>query len=58
MWIADWVLAETCTVYMDGRSVYNLRSPGKPGYKGSLALRADEAETLRKYLTRELGLDE
>lgn len=53
----DWVLGGSSTVYMEGRSVYYLRTPGKAGVKASLALMPQEYMELRAYLIENFNLD-
>lgn len=54
----DWVLGASSTVYMDGRSVWYLRSPGKPGIRASLTLSDTEYQALRAYLIENLNLED
>lgn len=53
----DWVLGGSSTVYMEGRSVYYLRTPGKAGIKAPLALMPQEYMALREFLIENLNLD-
>jgi len=54
----DYVLGSSSTVYMDGKSVWHLRSPGKPGIRASLTLSDSEYKALRAYLLENLNLEQ
>lgn len=53
----DWVLFGSSTAYMDGRSVYYLRAPGKASVRVTLTLMPHEYMELRTYLIENFNLD-